>query len=66
MSDCDSALLPPPGSDRDRDNKYYEILGGGARMKALEAFLDLKIPELLGKEGKSIVELCYCYVFNYL
>jgi hypothetical protein len=55
MSDCDLSLMPSPGSLRDRDNKFYQFLGGGARMKALEAFLDLGLPELLGKEGVEII-----------
>jgi hypothetical protein len=52
MSISELLLAPPEGSPRDRGNKFYQILGGGARMKCLEAFVDLKIPELLGKEGK--------------
>jgi hypothetical protein len=51
MSISELLLAPPEGSPRDRGNKFYQILGGGARMKALEAFIDLKIPELLGQEG---------------
>jgi hypothetical protein len=27
------ALQPPKGSLREKDNLYYEILGGGARMR---------------------------------
>ena len=44
------SILPTSGSERDCDNRFYEILGGGAKFCLLEAFLDLKIPELLGKE----------------
>jgi hypothetical protein len=47
MFESDPTLLPPLESLRDKD-----ILGGAARYKTLEAFLDLKIPELLGKEGE--------------
>jgi hypothetical protein len=28
-----AAYRPPKGSLRERDNLYYEILGGGARMR---------------------------------
>jgi ubiquinone/menaquinone biosynthesis C-methylase UbiE len=45
----DDHLKPPAGSDRERDNKFYELLAGGAKMRLLEAFLQLKLPELLGK-----------------
>jgi hypothetical protein len=55
MSAFDLLLTPPEGSARDRGNKFYQILGGGARMKALEAFLDLQIPQLLNKEGEGVV-----------
>ena len=27
------ALLPPKGSERDRDNQFYGLLAGGARLK---------------------------------
>jgi hypothetical protein len=57
MSNCDSSHKPSPGSSRDRDNKFYQFLAGGARMKLLEAFMDLKIPELLGKEGNESIIL---------
>jgi hypothetical protein len=57
MSNCDSSHKPSPGSSRDRDNKFYQFLGGGARIKVLEAFMDLKIPELLGKEGGESIML---------
>jgi len=42
---------PPAGTPRDRDNRYYRLLAGGARTRLLEGFLDLQLPELLGKEG---------------
>ncbi|HEX3998784.1 MAG TPA: methyltransferase [Pirellulales bacterium] len=52
-------LDPPPGSLRNRDNRFYELLAGGARTRVLEGFLDLKIPELLGAEGPlTAVEIC--------
>lgn len=51
MFDSDLTLVPPPGSDRDRDNRFYQVIGGACRYKALEAFLDLKVPELLGEFG---------------
>jgi hypothetical protein len=57
MSLSELLLAPPEGSPRDRGNKFYQILGGGARMKCLEAFVDLEIPDLLGKEGKKIMLL---------
>ena len=50
---------PPPGTPRDRDNRYYRLLAGGARTKLLEAFLDLRIPELLGGTGRlTAAEIC--------
>lgn len=50
---------PTPGSPRDRDNRYYQLLAGGARTKLLEAFLDLRVPEILGQSGPlSATEIC--------
>lgn len=50
---------PPPGSLRGRDNRFYELLAGGARTRLLEAFLELGIPELLGGEGPLTAgEIC--------
>jgi len=50
---------PPPGSLRDRDNRFYTLLAGGARTRLLEGFLDFKIPELLGVEGPlTAAEIC--------
>lgn len=42
---------PTAGSPRDRDNRFYRLLAGGARMRLLEGFLELGIPELLGANG---------------
>jgi hypothetical protein len=47
-------MLQREGSG-DRGNQFYQILSGAVRMKALEAFLDLKVPELLILEGASIM-----------
>ena len=44
-------LTPPEGSLRAMDNQFYGILGGGARLRLLEVFFDLQIPELLGHRG---------------
>ena len=44
-------LNPPRGSLRERDNRYYHLLAGGAKTRLLEALLDLQIPELLGSQG---------------
>ena len=44
-------LLAPEGSLRAMDTNYYSILGGGARLRLLEVFFDLQIPELLGHHG---------------
>jgi hypothetical protein len=27
------SLLPPKGSERDRDNQFYALLAGGAKLK---------------------------------
>lgn len=52
-------LEPPRGSLRDRDSRYYRLLAGGAKTRLLEAFLDLRIPELLGSEGPlTASEIC--------
>jgi precorrin-6B methylase 2 len=54
-----AALDPPVGTPRDRDNRYYKLLAGGARTRLLEGFLDLQLPELLGREGPlSAVVIC--------
>lgn len=42
---------PPAGSLRDRDNRFYRLLAGGARTRLLEGFLELRLPALLGAEG---------------
>lgn len=54
------APIPTPGSDRDCDDRFYAILGGGAKFSLLEGFLDLKLPELLGKstEPHTAEEVC--------
>ncbi len=44
-------LLPPEGSLRAMDNDFYGMVGGGARLRLLEVFIDLQIPELLGYRG---------------
>jgi precorrin-6B methylase 2 len=49
----------PPGSLRDRDDRYYRLLAGGAKTRLLEGFLDLQLPELLGKRGEMTArEIC--------
>ena len=51
---------PPKGSLRDRDNRYYRLVAGGARTRLLEGFLELGLPELLGKEGPlTAEEVCW-------
>jgi hypothetical protein len=50
----DFTLMHQRETSKDRDNEVYQILGGAARMKAMEAFLDLKVPELLSIEGANI------------
>lgn len=44
MFDSDLTLTLPS----DRDNNLYQVISGAAQMQALQTFLDLKIPELLG------------------
>lgn len=52
-------LSPRPGSARDRDNRYYRLLAGGARTRLLEGFLDVGLPELLGASGPLTArEIC--------
>lgn len=40
--------MRPLKASRDRDNRFYRILRGGARMKLLEAFLALGAREAIG------------------
>jgi hypothetical protein len=47
---------PADESNRLRDANFYNILAGGSKMKLMEAFLELKIPELLGREYKMTSE----------
>ncbi len=50
---------PTPGSPRDRDNRYHTLLAGGAKTRLLEAFLDLRLPEILGGRGAmTAAEIC--------
>lgn len=50
---------PAPGSLRDRDNRFYKLLAGGARLRLLEGFLDLRLPELLGRYGAmTAAQIC--------
>ncbi len=42
---------PSPGSLRERDNKFYSMLGGGARLRLLETAFDIGLFELLGELG---------------
>ena len=51
-----SFVFPEPkaplfDSARARDDRFYDLLAGGARTRLLEGFLDLRIPELLGSRG---------------
>ncbi len=60
-------LTPAPaaGSPRERDNQYYELLAGGAKTRLLEGFLDLGLPELLGRKGPlSATEICQTLVLH--
>jgi precorrin-6B methylase 2 len=53
------SLAAPPGSPRDRDNRYYQLLAGGAKTRLLEGFLELGVPELLGAAGPLAAdEIC--------
>jgi hypothetical protein len=38
--------IPTPNSERDCDDRFYEILGGGAKFSLLEGFIDLQLPEV--------------------
>ncbi len=53
-------LKPPQGSDRDRDNRYYEIVGGGARLQLMETMLTLEIPALFADHNDNLTarEIC--------
>ena len=58
-NNLDVALSPAAGSLRDRDNHFYQLLAGGAKTRLLEGFLDLGVPELLGKRGPlSAADIC--------
>ena len=60
LSSLACTSIPAAGSPRERDNQYYELLAGGAKTQLLEAFLDLGLPELLGKSGPmSAAEICH-------
>lgn len=50
------SIIPPVGSDRERDNKFYTILAGGARLKLLEAFLELGVGEAIGTSRSGYVK----------
>lgn len=55
----DEIPAAPPGSLRDRDDRYYRLLAGGAKTRLLEGLLDLQIPELLGARGEMTArEIC--------
>src|ERR1700676_2283365 len=56
MAILPEGFAPPAGSPRDRDNKFYELLAGGARTRLLEGFLDLQVPELFGTHGPLAAE----------
>lgn len=60
MPDKLTTPVPPPhGSLRDRDNRYYTLLAGGAKTRLLEGFLDLRLPEILGGRGEmTAAEIC--------
>ncbi len=42
---------PARGSLRERDNNFYSMLGGGARLRLIETALDLGLFELIGSAG---------------
>ena len=56
-------LTPPEGSLRAMDNQFYGILGGGARLRLLEVFFDLQIPELLGHHGPMPAQRMEVFAF---
>lgn len=41
---------------RERDNAFYELLGGGAKTRLLESFIDLELAPLLASEGPLSAE----------
>lgn len=49
----------PEGSDRERDDRFYSLLAGGAKTRMLEAFMELDMPTVLGNEGAMTAsEIC--------
>jgi predicted O-methyltransferase YrrM len=59
LKNLTTTVPPPPGSPRDRDNRYHTLLAGGAKTRLLEAFLDLRLPEILGGRGAmTAAEIC--------
>jgi hypothetical protein len=51
---------PTRGSERDCDDRFYEILGGGAKFSLLEGFIDLKLPEFLGESNEPCTAASIC------
>ena len=47
----------PEGSDRERDNQFYELLAGGAKTRLLEVFVELEMATVLGQEGRIVPEV---------
>ena len=49
----------PEGSDRERDNQFYELLAGGAKTRLLEVFVELEMATVLGQEGPmTATQIC--------
>jgi O-methyltransferase domain len=56
----DGEPTPTAFTPRQRDDWYYHMVAGGAKTRVLEAFIDLKVPELLGQAGTlSAAEICH-------
>lgn len=56
---------PSPNSQRDTDDKYYELVSGGSSARLLEGFLDFQLPELLAAEGPlSAKAICERYALH--
>ena len=54
-----------PGSDRERDDRFYALLSGGAKTRLLEVFVELDMPRVIGDAGSMTAsEICHYFAFQ--
>ena len=54
-----------PGTDRERDDRFYALLAGGAKTRLLEVFVELDMTTVIGNAGcMTASEICRHFAFQ--